>query len=31
MKLYHFPISPNSRRVVAVLHHLNLECELHAH
>lgn len=30
MKLYHFPISPNSRRVVAVLHHLNLECELHA-
>ncbi|MDD5215595.1 MAG: glutathione S-transferase family protein [Methylococcales bacterium] len=29
MKLYHFPISPNSRRVVAVLHHLNLECELH--
>lgn len=30
MKLYHFPISPNSRRVVAVLHHLGLECELQA-
>lgn len=30
MKLYHYPISPNSRRVVAVLHHLNLACELHA-
>jgi glutathione S-transferase len=29
MKLYHFPISPNSRRVIAALHHLNLECELH--
>jgi glutathione S-transferase len=28
MKLYHFPISPNSRKVVAVLHHLGLECEL---
>lgn len=28
MKLYHFPISPNSRRVVAVLHTLNLDCEL---
>lgn len=28
MKLYHFPISPNSRRVVAVIHHLGLECEL---
>lgn len=28
MKLYHFPISPNSRRVVAVLHHLDLNCEL---
>ncbi|MEQ1528825.1 MAG: glutathione S-transferase family protein [Methylococcales bacterium] len=28
MKLYHFPISPNSRRVIAVLHHLNLTCEL---
>ena len=27
MKLYHFPISPNSRRVVAVLHHLQLDCE----
>lgn len=30
MKLYHFPISPNSRRVVAVLHHLGLDCELKA-
>ncbi|MDO9104055.1 MAG: glutathione S-transferase family protein [Methylovulum sp.] len=30
MKLYHFPISPNSRRVVAVLHHLDLACELQA-
>ncbi|NOU21346.1 MAG: glutathione S-transferase family protein [Methyloglobulus sp.] len=29
MKLYHFPISPNSRRVVAVLHHLQLDCEMH--
>lgn len=28
MKLYHFPFSPNSRKVVAVLHHLNLDCEL---
>lgn len=28
MKLYHFPISPNSRRVIAVLHELNLDCEL---
>jgi glutathione S-transferase len=28
MKLYHFPISPNSRRVVAVLQHLQLDCEL---
>lgn len=28
MKLYHFPMSPNSRRVVAVLHHLQLACEL---
>lgn len=28
MKLYYFPMSPNSRRVIAVLHHLNLECEL---
>jgi glutathione S-transferase len=27
MKLYEFPISPNSRRVVAVLHHLQLDCE----
>jgi len=30
MKLYHFPISPNSRRVIAVLHHLGLACDLHA-
>lgn len=30
MKLYHFPMSPNSRRVVAVLHHLGLACELQA-
>ncbi len=30
MKLYHFPISPNSRRVVATLHHLGLDCELQA-
>lgn len=30
MKLYHFPISPNSRRVIAVLHHLGLDCELQA-
>ncbi len=30
MQLYHFPISPNSRRVVAVLHHLNLACTLKA-
>jgi len=30
MKLYHFPISPNSRRVITVLHHLNLDCELQA-
>lgn len=30
MKLYHFPLSPNSRRVVAVLHHLQLPCELQA-
>ncbi|GAB6141431.1 glutathione S-transferase [Methylosoma difficile] len=29
MKLYHFPISPNSRRVVATLHQLGLDCELH--
>lgn len=28
MKLYYFPISPNSRRVIAVLHHLGLDCEL---
>jgi glutathione S-transferase len=28
MKLYHFPVSPNSRRVVATLHHLGLDCEL---
>ena len=28
MKLYHFPMSPNARKVVAVLHYLNLECEL---
>jgi len=28
MKLYHFPISPNSRRVIAVLQQLNLDCEL---
>lgn len=27
MKLYYFPMSPNSRRVVAVLHQLQLECE----
>ncbi len=27
MKLYHYPISPNSRKVIAVLHHLNLTCE----
>jgi glutathione S-transferase len=27
MKLYEFPLSPNSRRVVAVLHHLDLDCE----
>lgn len=27
MKLYEFPMSPNSRRVVAVLHHLRLDCE----
>ncbi len=30
MKLYHFPMSPNSRKVVALLHHLGLECELEA-
>lgn len=28
MKLYHFPLSPNSRKVVALLHHLNLDCDL---
>ncbi len=28
MKLYHFPISPNSRKVIAVLHHLGLDCDL---
>ncbi|MFZ2452216.1 MAG: glutathione S-transferase family protein [Methylovulum miyakonense] len=28
MKLYYFPISPNSRRVIAVLHHLGLDCDL---
>jgi glutathione S-transferase len=28
MKLYHFPFSPNSRKVVAVLHQLHLDCEL---
>jgi glutathione S-transferase len=28
MKLYHFPISPNSRRVWAVINHLGLNCEL---
>jgi glutathione S-transferase len=27
MKLYHFPISPNSRRVWAVINHLGLDCE----
>lgn len=27
MKLYHYPISPNSRKVIAVLHHLTLDCE----
>ncbi|MDD2723324.1 MAG: glutathione S-transferase family protein [Methylovulum sp.] len=30
MKLYYFPLSPNSRRVIAVLHQLNLACELQA-
>ncbi len=29
MKLYHFPISPNSRRVIAVLEQLELTCERH--
>jgi glutathione S-transferase len=28
MKLYQFPLSPNARKVVAVLHHLHLDCEL---
>lgn len=28
MKLYQFPLSPNSRRVVAVLKHLQIPCEL---
>jgi glutathione S-transferase len=28
MKLYHFPVSPNSRKVVATLHHLDLPSEL---
>ncbi|MGH8467628.1 MAG: glutathione S-transferase family protein [Gammaproteobacteria bacterium] len=28
MKLYHFPVSPNSRRVLAVIYHLGLDCEL---
>jgi glutathione S-transferase len=27
MKLYELPMSPNARKVVAVLHHLNLDCE----
>jgi glutathione S-transferase len=30
MKLYHFPPSPNSRRVLAVAFHLGLELELEA-
>jgi glutathione S-transferase len=30
MKLYHFPISPNSRKVIALLHHFGLACELEA-
>jgi glutathione S-transferase len=30
MKLYHFPPSPNSRRVLAVAYHLGLEPELEA-
>jgi glutathione S-transferase len=30
MKLYHFPVSPNSRKVVAVIHHLQLDCDLQA-
>jgi len=28
MKLYHFPISPNSRRAIATVHHLGLACDL---
>jgi len=28
MKLYHFPPSPNSRRVLAVAYHLGMELEL---
>jgi len=28
MKLYHFPVSPNSRRVLAVTYHLGIELEL---
>ncbi len=28
MKLYHFPLSPNSRRVLAVAYHLGLDPEL---
>ncbi|MGR8933273.1 MAG: glutathione S-transferase family protein [Gammaproteobacteria bacterium] len=28
MKLYTFPVSPNCRRVQAVINHLNLDCEL---
>ena len=28
MKLYHFPPSPNSRRVLAVAYHLGLDPEL---
>jgi glutathione S-transferase len=27
MKLYELPMSPNARKVVAVLHHLKLDCE----
>ena len=28
MKLYHFPHSPNARKVLAVIHHLGLDVEL---
>ena len=28
MKLYHFPVSPNSRRVLAVAYHLGIKLEL---